>query len=215
MKPKIKLCGLTRLADARYAAGAGVDYLGFIQYKGSPRYITPKEAKTIIDWLYGPETVGVFVNEDADVINEIADEAGFSMVQLHGTEHPAVVEAVDRPTIKTIPVVSDASHEQLRILMEPYLGVADYFLLDTHKTGLWGGTGESFNWRLARELSSEVPLFLAGGIDADNVEEAILTMRPYAVDLSSSVESAPGIKDIDKMADFFDAFEAATATLES
>jgi phosphoribosylanthranilate isomerase len=93
--------------------------------------------------------------------------------------------------------------------MLPYRDVADFVLLDTHKTSLWGGTGESFNWRLARDLAGEFRLFLAGGISAENVQEAIDTMRPYAVDLSSSVESAPGVKDFDKLYDFFEAYRTA------
>lgn len=212
---KIKICGITQLADARYCAGAGADYLGFIQYPGSPRYIAPAKAKEIIDWLYGPEPVGVFVNENAQTVNRIADEAGFAYVQLHGTEPPEVCAAVERPVIKAVHVVSDASAEQLRVLMEPYAEHVDYFLLDTHKTSLWGGTGESFNWRLARELSQTYPLFLAGGITAENLEEAVQTMRPYGVDLSSSVESAPGVKDFDKLADFFDAVDAVRRHLSA
>ncbi len=88
----------------------------------------------------------------------------------------------------------------------------DHLLLDTHHTSLWGGTGESFNWRLARQVAREWELFLAGGISAENVAEAIQTMRPFAIDLSSSLEESPGVKDFDKLADFFDAFRAALGT---
>lgn len=206
---KAKICGITRLDDARYAAGAGADFLGFIQHPESPRYIAPARAKEIIDWLHGPEPVGVFVNEDADTVNRVCAEAGFTVAQLHGHEPPEVVEAVEVPVIKAFRVQHDASSEQIRALMLDYQGVADYFLLDTHHTSLWGGTGESFNWRLARQLAAEFPLFLAGGIRAENVREAIETMRPFAVDLSSSVEMEPGVKDFDKLADFFDAFREA------
>ncbi len=208
-RTRVKICGITQLADARYCAGAGADYLGFIQYPDSPRWIEPKAAKEIIGWLDGIESVGVFVNEDAETINARCAEVGFTLAQLHGHEPPETVEAVEVPTIKSFRVQHDASSEQLRALMLPYQGIADYFLLDTHKTSLWGGTGESFNWRLARDLAGEFPLFLAGGIDAENVQEAIDTMRPFAVDLSSSVESAPGVKDFDKLYDFFEAYRAA------
>ncbi|HET6568429.1 MAG TPA: phosphoribosylanthranilate isomerase [Rhodothermales bacterium] len=207
-RTKVKICGITRLEDARYCAGAGADYLGFIQYRGSKRYIEPAKAREIIDWLHGVQPVGVFVNETAEHVNRTAEEAGFELVQLSGTEPTEVCAEVVRPVIKAIQVVHDASAEQLRGLMEPYAEVVDFFLLDTHKTSLWGGTGESFNWRLARDLSAEYPLFLAGGIGADNVEEAIRTMRPYAVDLASSVESEPGVKDFEKLGAFFDAFNA-------
>lgn len=203
---RVKLCGITTLADARYAAGAGVHYLGFVQHPESPRYIAPAEARAIIDWLHGVETVGVFVNETAETINRVCAEAGFTMAQLHGHEPPEVAEAVDVPVIKAFSVQHDASTEQLRALMLDYQGVADYVLLDTHHTSLWGGTGESFNWRVARELAGEFKLFLAGGIGAHNIREAIETMRPFAVDLSSSVEAEPGVKDFDKVADFLDAY---------
>ena len=208
-RTRVKICGITQLADARYCAGAGADYLGFIQYPDSPRWIEPSSAKEIIGWLDGIESVGVFVNEDAETINARCAEVGFTLAQLHGHETPETVAAVEVPTIKSFRVQHDASSEQLRALMLPYVGIADYFLLDTHKTSLWGGTGESFNWRLARDLAGEFPLFLAGGINAENVQEAIDTMRPFAVDLSSSVEAEPGVKDFDKLYDFFEAYRAA------
>lgn len=211
--PKLKICGITTLEDARFCAGAGVDYLGFVQYPESPRYVPPDRAREIIAWLHGPEPVGVFVNASAEEINAACAEAGFRLAQLHGHEPPETVAAVEVPVIKTFRVQHDASSEQLRALMEDYRDVAAFFLLDTHHTSLWGGTGESFNWRVARELAGAFPLFLAGGISAENVAEAVATMRPYAVDLSSSVERAPGLKDFDKLNALFDAFRAATADL--
>lgn len=208
MELKVKICGITRLEDARFCAGAGADFLGFIQYEGSPRYITPANAREIIGWLYGPEPVGVFVNEDAATVNRITDESGFTWVQLHGTESPETCAAIEKPVIKAIPVVHDASSDQLRPLLERYRDVAEYFLLDTHKSNVWGGTGESFNWRLVRDLSEDYPILLAGGIGAHNVAEAVHTMRPHGIDLSSSVESAPGVKDFDKLAAFFDVVQS-------
>ncbi len=207
--PKVKICGITQLEDARYCAGAGADYLGFIQYEGSPRYLTPAKAKEIIDWVYGPAPVGVFVNSTADEINESCAQAGFRIAQLHGHETPETCAAVDVPVIKAFSVSHDASSEQLLAIMEPYRGIVDYFLLDTHSTSLYGGTGESFNWRLARELADSVPLFLAGGLNDANVREAVQTIRPFALDLSSSVETSPGIKDFDKLGAFFDAYRDA------
>lgn len=205
---RVKICGITTLEDARYCAGAGADYLGFVQYPESPRYVTPETVRQIVDWIHGIETVGVFVNEDAQTVNRICAEAGFTMAQLHGHEPAAVVQEVAVPVIKSFRVRHDASIEHLRALMEDYRGAADYFLLDTFHTSLWGGTGESFNWRVARELAAQYPLFLAGGIGADNVRLAIETMRPFAVDLSSSLESAPGIKDFDRVNAFFRALRA-------
>jgi phosphoribosylanthranilate isomerase len=215
VKTKLKVCGITQLEDARYLAPLGVDYLGFIQYEDSPRYVAPKDVKTILEWVVGPEPVGVFVNATADAVNHIADAAGFTYVQLHGEETPATVEAVERPVIKAIRVRHDASSDQIRAVMERYVGLVDYFLLDTHNSSVWGGTGESFNWRLARELGREHPLFLAGGLDETNVARAIHTMRPYAIDLSSGLESGtPGEKDFAKIDAFMEAFRAANAELE-
>ena len=211
-RTRVKICGITRLEDARFCAVAGADFLGFIQHEESPRYIRPGVAREIIDWVVGPDPVGVFVNADADAVNRACDEAGFTLAQLHGHETPETCAAVDVPVIKAIHVQHDASSEQIRAVAAPYLDVVDFLLLDTHKTSLWGGTGESFNWRVARELASEADLFLAGGISADNVADAIATMRPYAVDLSSSVEAAPGVKDLDKLAAFFEAFDAVSGT---
>ena len=205
---KVKICGITRLHDARTCAAAGADFLGFVQHAESPRYIAPRDAREIIDWVVGPEPVGVFVNADADEVNRVCAEAGFRLAQLHGHEPPEVVAAVEVPVIKALHVQHDASAEQVRALAEPYLAHADFLLLDTHKTSLWGGTGESFNWRVARDLTGLADVFLAGGLSAANVADAVATMRPFAVDLSSSLEEAPGVKDPDKLAAFFDAFDA-------
>lgn len=210
MELKLKACGITELEDARYLAGAGVHYLGFIQHEDSPRYAPPALAADIIEWVHGPKPVGVFVNTPADEVNAAAVEAGFELVQLHGNEPPELVEAVEQPVVKTVHVRHDASSGQLRALFERYEAVTDYFLLDTHDTNVWGGTGESFNWRVARELSADYPIFLAGGIDGDNLHRAVETTRPYAVDLSSSLEHEPGVKSFEKIDAFMDAFRAVT-----
>jgi len=214
MATKLKVCGITDLADARYLAGEGVDYLGFIQHEDSPRYITPSLVGDMLDWLYGPESVGVFVNKTAEEVNAVADEAGFDYVQLHGEESPETCAAIEVPIIKAIRVRHDASSDHLRAMMQRYEDEVQYFLLDTHNSSVWGGTGESFNWRLARELSSDYSIFLAGGIDAENVERAVQTMRPYAIDLSSGLEDAPGEKSFEKIDAFLDAFRAANERLD-
>jgi phosphoribosylanthranilate isomerase len=208
MRPRVKICGLTRLDDARFCAVRGADYLGFIQHEASPRFVTPDVAREIIGWIAGPEPVGVFVNASPDEVNATCARAGFRLAQLHGHESPEDCAAIQVPVIKAVHVTHDASAEQIRALVAPYLGVVRHVLLDTHSTSLWGGTGESFHWRAARDLARDAELFLAGGISADNVAEAVATMRPFAVDLSSSVERAPGEKDLDKLAAFFDAVDA-------
>lgn len=206
---KIKICGITRLEDARFSAVAGADFLGFIQHPESPRFCEPKLAREIIDWVVGPDPVGVFVNRSADEVNRIVGEVGFKLAQLHGHETPETCAAIDVPVIKSFAVQHDASTEQLRAMIDPYLDIVDFILLDTFHTSLWGGTGESFNWRVARELATETDLFLSGGIGPENVGEAIATMRPYAIDLASSVESAPGFKDLEKLAALFESFDRA------
>lgn len=207
VRPLVKICGITRLADARHCADA--DYLGFVQIEGSPRYVEPEAAREIIARVGGAEPVGVFADETAEAVNARCAEVGFTVAQFDGHEPPEVVAAVDVPTIKTFRVQHDASSEQLRALMLPYQGAADFFLLDTHRTSLWGDEGESLNWRLARDLAGEFPLFLAGGIRAANVRDVVETMRPFAVDLSASVESAPGVKDPDALRAFFEAYRRA------
>ena len=205
---KIKICGITRLDDARFCAAAGADFLGFVQHAGSPRYVEPRTAREIIAWVAGPVPVGVFVDEAAETVNARCAEVGFQMAQLHGHETPETCAAISVPVIKAIPVTHDASAEQVRAVAAPYASVVDFLLLDTHTTSLFGGSGESFNWRVARDLTALADVFLAGGISAANVAEAVQTMRPYAVDLSSSVEQSPGVKDLDKLAAFFEAVAA-------
>lgn len=209
MNPKVKICGITRLEDARYAAARGADFLGFVQHAESPRFVAPARAREIVGWVVGPEPVGVFVNESPEDVVARCAEVGFRLAQLHGHETPddcAAVRAAGLGVVKAFRVVSDGSAEQLGALVAPYAGAVDFVLLDTHHTSLWGGTGESFNWRLGRALAADYDLFLAGGITAANVAEAVATMRPFAVDVSSSVEAAPGVKDFDKLGAFFDAF---------
>lgn len=205
MKTRLKICGLTRLEDARYCAAAGADYLGFIQYEGSPRYLPPEAAREIVEWLYGPETVGVFVDADAAEVNRVAALAGFDLVQLHGDETPDVCAAVERPVIKAFRVHPDDNADTLRARIEPYLPHIRYALLDTASATAHGGTGETFDWTVAAGVARDVPLFLAGGLNAGNVARAIAEVHPFAVDVSSGVESAPGVKDLDLLAAFFEA----------
>lgn len=208
---KVKICGITTMEDARFCAAAGADFLGFVQHRESPRYVEPGHVADVLEWVHGPKPVGVFVNTPPEQVNRTAESAGFELIQLHGDESPADCEAVDRPVIKAFRVTHDASVEQLRQLIAPYRECIDYLLLDTYHTDLWGGTGESFNWRVARDLSNDLPLFLAGGLGADNVERAVETIRPFAVDLSSSIESSPGQKSFEKLQAFFDRVHALRA----
>lgn len=207
-RTKIKICGITNLEDARFAAGALVDYLGFIFYEKSPRYIEPGEAGAIINWIEGPEKVGVFVNQPLDDVNRIAKETGLDYVQLHGDESVEYCELVDKPIIKVIHIEEETVDYLLKHQVEQYAEVADYLLFDTKIEGKWGGTGTAFDWNILKEIGNDIPFFLSGGLDADNIKEAIETVQPFAVDVSSSLEQKPGLKDFGKIEAFMDEINA-------
>jgi len=170
---KIKICGITNLADARFSAAAGADFLGYIQYRESPRYIPPESIAEINAWVIGPESVGVFVDEEADSINRISESAGFDFAQMHGSESVALCEAVECKVIKAFRVQNSSSADDLRRQMEPYLDCVEYILLDSYNEDAYGGTGMTLPWNIARELTPDYPILLAGGLGPDNVREAI------------------------------------------
>jgi len=203
-KTKVKICGITNLEDARFTAGALADYLGFIFYEKSPRYIEPAKAGAIINWIEGPETVGVFVNEALDDLNRVARQTGIDMVQLHGNESADYCQLVEKPVIKVFHIKQNMNVQKLADTVEPYLDIVDYLLFDTSSETQWGGTGKRFDWTIMKNLNQDKPFFLSGGLHTENVREGILTTRPFAVDLSSGVEKVPGIKDFKKIESFFD-----------
>jgi phosphoribosylanthranilate isomerase len=214
---RIKICGITNLADARYAAGAGADYLGFILHPGSPRFVGAEMVRDIGEWLYGPKTVGVFVNASRDAILEAVATAGFDLVQLHGDESPEDCAALDMPVIKAVHIGGNGpaaanTADELMALAVRYENSAAYLLLDTARDGLSGGTGEAFEWAIVPDLP--LPVFVAGGLTAENVGEAIRTCHPYAVDSSSGVEEAPGRKDFELIDAFAEAVRAAATAAQ-
>jgi len=196
---KVKICGLTNLEDARFASGALVHYLGFIFYQKSPRFIEPAKAGAIINWIEGPECVGVFVNQPLDDVNMTIRQTGIDLVQLHGNESPEYCQMVDKPVIKVIHIESNTSPKTISEQIESYLDVADYFLFDTKTEDKWGGTGQTFDWNLIKDVTDGIPFFLSGGLNPSNVRNAIETVNPYAVDISSGVEKEPGTKDYEKI----------------
>jgi phosphoribosylanthranilate isomerase len=210
---KLKICGITNLADARFCAGAGADYLGFIQYTKSPRFVSPRTAHDIIEWVYGPETVGVFVNASVEEVNASIDIAGFDLAQLHGDESPWECSQIQVPVIKAFRIRPDIDLDTQRRTIEEYMPFVSYILLDTHHPDLYGGTGASFDWSVAELLSRDFPLFLAGGLDIENIESAIRRVQPFAIDVSSGLEERPGIKDMDKLTAFFDRFESLNTSV--
>jgi phosphoribosylanthranilate isomerase len=213
--PRIKICGVTSLDDARLAAEAGAWALGMIFWPGSPRRCRVGEAERIAAALRRrTELVGVFVNAHLDDVAAMADRVGLTMVQLHGDEGPAYCAEVARRTgAKVIKAHRVRARADLQAL-EPFH--TDFHLLDAHVPGRWGGTGETFDWDLVAARRSSVPLILSGGLTADNVAAAIAATRPYAVDVASGTEAAPGVKDPVKLEAFVASVvgaapEAATA----
>ena len=212
---KVKICGITNLEDALFAAEAGADALGFVFYAQSPRCIAPDRAREIIPRLPPfVATVGVFVNappfippnfggERGGAVREIMAYCHLDYAQLHGDETPAQVAALAPRAIKAVRVRSAADVERLA----QYQAVA--YLLDTYHPTKHGGTGETFDWELAVEAKSHGPIILAGGLTPDNVTDAIERVHPYAVDVSSGVEAAPGIKDHQKVQRFIIAAKGA------
>ncbi|MEO1022782.1 MAG: phosphoribosylanthranilate isomerase [Bacteroidota bacterium] len=201
---KVKVCGITNLEDARFASSMFVDYLGFIFYEKSPRYVDPAEAGVMINWLEGPEYVGVFVNHPLDEVNRIAKETGIDLVQLHGNESPEFCELIEKPVIKVIHVTPKTTTDELMAQISAYREVADYYLFDTKIDDAWGGTGQTFDWDKLKTSLIDKPFFLSGGLNEENVQLAIERVAPFAVDVSSSLEEKPGLKDFQKMETFMD-----------
>jgi phosphoribosylanthranilate isomerase len=196
MAVKLKVCGLTSLEDASAAIDCGAEYLGFNFYPKSPRYIAPTAARAIIERL--PDdviSVGVFVNEPRpEDVDEILRASGAQMAQLHGDESPAYCAGVGAErVIKALRVGDD--FDARRVLDYP----ASAVLLDAFDAKLYGGTGRTANWAVAREAARLTRVFLAGGLSPENIIEAIRAVEPFAVDVNSGVESAPGRKDANKL----------------
>lgn len=199
---RVKICGITRLEDARYASGALVDYLGFLFWPGSKRYIKPADAFEIINWLEGPECVGVFVDQPIDDVNDFGHISGVDFVQLHGDETPDYCRLLEHKIIKSFRVSPEMNEDHIRYLLDPYLNVADHFLFDTYVKDTPGGTGKAFHWDVLKNVAKEFPIFLSGGLNPGNITQALEIVHPWSVDVSSGLEESPGIKDFVKMDDF-------------
>jgi phosphoribosylanthranilate isomerase len=195
----VKICGVTNLEDALAAVEVGADLLGFNFYRRSPRYVSPEDARRIVERL--PESikgVGVFVNEPADEVERIARAAGLGAVQLHGDETPEFCQALrGLKTIKALRVRAGFDAAACALY------TTDALLLDAYTADAFGGTGHTFDWALTRQASECVArLYLAGGLTPDNVAEAVGAVRPYAVDVCSGVETSPGRKSFQLMRRF-------------
>ncbi|NVM22118.1 MAG: phosphoribosylanthranilate isomerase [Desulfobacterales bacterium] len=209
--PRIKICGITREADAQLAAGLGADAVGFVLAE-SPRRIEP-EAVRKISMSLPPfvTTVGVFVDADIESVRRIAAFCKLDWVQLHGNESPDYCRALDLKLVKAIRVKDRQSIEAAAAYKDCVKGI----LLDTLVKGRHGGTGKSFDWDLAKEAKKYGPVILSGGLGPENVKEAIRTVKPYGVDVSSGVESSPGIKDHERMRSFVEQIRSGVFPLYS
>ena len=199
---RVKVCGITRREDAQLAADLGASAIGLVLWPQSPRYVAPPAAREIVASL--PPfvlAVGVFVNQpEAD---SLAEEIGLDAVQLHGDETPASYRAFKRRVIKMVPVNGPGTRAAVR-----NVPARASVLLDAHDPARRGGTGRTVDWSLAADIAAERPVILSGGLNAENVGDAIRAVRPFAIDVSSGVESAPGVKDPDRLRAFFAAVQA-------
>ena len=206
---KVKVCGVKTVEEAQSAVDAGADALGFNFWPGSARYIEPRAAREVIAGLSPIAcTVGVFVNEEANRIVDIASELGLSAVQLHGDESPQFCERL--ASVKVIKAIRVGQDFDLSVLESYRVGM---ILLDSGILGSYGGTGRRFDWRIAIEAKRVAPIILAGGLTAENVWDAITHVRPAAIDVCSGVEAEPGRKDLAKLRRFMSVVARANALI--
>ena len=205
MSTRVKICGITNLADALAAIEAGADALGLNFYKKSPRHISLKTAAEIASYL--PPFImraGVFVNADEDIVTRAIGECGLSLLQFHGDEPPDFCMQFGLMSMKAFRIRDAESLKEIPNYP------TDAYLLDAYSPGARGGTGEKFNWNLAIEAQKfGKPVFLAGGLTPENVGDAVRKVRPFGVDVSSGVESSPGKKDHAKIRAFIAAVRKA------
>jgi phosphoribosylanthranilate isomerase len=208
---KVKICGITNAEDASAAVEAGADALGFIFYEQSPRYVVPAVASRIIADL--PPLVlpvGVFVNEGMATVRSIMDTCGLAMAQLHGDESASYCRELSRPAMKALRLKDRGG----LLALAEYQGRGGVrgFVLDSFSEIAYGGTGQVTDWTLAAEVAKSTPVLLAGGLTPDNVAQAVRTVRPYGVDVSSGVESAPGKKEHAKLRAFVEAVRVVSTS---
>ncbi|MBI5898726.1 MAG: phosphoribosylanthranilate isomerase [Rhodocyclales bacterium] len=199
-RTRIKICGITREQDLDAAVEAGVDALGFVFYSPSPRYVSPRRAAELLARVPAfVKTVGLFVNEPAADISAVLEQLPLDLLQFHGDENAAYCAAFRRPWIKAARVKPGTDLLEYAGRFAGATGVAG-LLLDAHVEG-YGGGGQTFDWSLIPSLLP-LPIILSGGLHPGNVAEAVRKVRPWAVDVSSGVESTKGIKDVQKISEF-------------
>ncbi len=208
--PKIKICGITNPIDALQAVDAGADALGFVFYRNSPRHVSVNVVKSIVGNL--PPfvlPVGVFVNAEQEHVRKTMDACGLALAQIHGDESAEYCESLGRPVIRGVRL----RDQNTLFAMAEYKGRSRVrgFVLDAFSPTAYGGTGTVADWNLAVEAARSFSFLLAGGLTAENVPEAIRTVRPYGVDVSSGVEASPGKKDPAKVTAFIQAVKLVSS----
>ncbi|RKZ67121.1 MAG: phosphoribosylanthranilate isomerase [Gammaproteobacteria bacterium] len=206
MRTRVKICGITRCEDAQLVVDAGVDALGLVFYEKSPRFVSVEFAEEISQIIPAfVSRVALFKDAEQQMIESVLEQVEIDLIQFHGSETADYCEQFNRPYIKALGM-KGAEHDVSFLLAnaEKYQS-AKALLLDGHAPGEAGGTGESFDWAsiaAVTNATADKPIVLAGGLTPDNVKQAIDLVHPFAVDVSSGVESSPGIKDKDKVAAF-------------
>ena len=201
MRARVKICGITRTEDAQAVARYGADAIGLIFYRPSPRYVSLERAKQIVEAIPPfVATVGVFVNPAREEVDTVIQECGVTLLQFHGDELPDFCERFSRPYIKAARIRPGLD---LLKYLSPHTA-ARAWMLDAFHEDLWGGTGGAFDWSLVPRDAAK-PVILSGGLTEANVADAVRRVRPYAVDVSTGVEAAKGIKDAAKIAAFIGA----------
>jgi phosphoribosylanthranilate isomerase len=196
----VKICGITRSQDAELAAGLGASALGFVFWPGSPRSVSAEKARSIAANVPAAVLkVGVFVDQPVGEVDRIMDEAALDVAQLHGHESPEYCRHLRRSVFKAVAMLENGTAT-----------IADFdsdvvLLVDAHDPERFGGTGRTISWDSARQIAATRRTILAGGLNAANVKLAVRSVRPYGVDVSSGVESAPGLKDPNRLRAFFEA----------
>ena len=201
----VKICGITRVEDARHAIASGADWIGFVLQGESPRRISAARARAIVDALGDVVTVGVMVTPTPDEALVLARESGVTRIQLHGVDPASWPESFPLPVAFAVPVAEDGA------MMAALPRTRDLVLLDTAHARLAGGTGRTFPWFVAATVAAEFSVMVAGGLDGANVGAMLEEVLPYGVDASSRLESAPGIKDPSLVKRFIDAVRAHDA----
>jgi phosphoribosylanthranilate isomerase len=195
MSVKVKICGITRAVDAQFAALLGATALGFIFWPGSPRYIPPERARAIVAGLPdGVVPVGVFVNQPVGDVYGITRRTGLGAVQLHGSEDPRAFAGLGVQIIKAVAVGEGFDPSSVATIPTDVT-----VLLDARDPVKHGGTGRTIDWNVAARVAAERPVVLSGGLTSLNIRAAVAAVRPQMVDLSSGVESAPGVKDHERL----------------